>query len=364
MILYRYVLKEYFRFATGTLVLCLFFFILFDFIQKAAGYLGKYNPSAQLLTQYYVLQLPFEIYQATPIAALIASITVMIILTRNGETTAMQAVGMSPIRIAAPLAIGGMILSLLAFSLSEWVIPYSARRAHYLKNVLMEGEDAGLSEGAYWIRTPKLTFNFKTYHPNTKSLERIKVLYLDPDHFNPRRILHAEKAFYSEKYNWWLLHNLIVADFDDQKRLVRSSRYPFRFMSLPVEPKKLNFDRRAPFELSLREISEITSTGLQASTDLLSYRIAWHMKFSYPLAAFLISFLGLRFGYRIERTTETLKAMLLALVIALSYWLILGVTKALAATGSLHPFAAGWLPNFWIAIIILWQFWQLHREHQ
>ncbi len=361
MILYRYMLREFFRFTSGTLVLCLFFFILFDFIQKTTAYLGKYNPSAQLLIEYYLLQVPFELYQAIPIASLVASVVVMILLARSGEATAMRAVGMSPLRLISPLVVGGFILSVTSFLLGEFVIPYTTRRAHFIKQVRIEGEDAGINEGAHWIRSPDFVVNFKAYDTVKQSLESVKILYVSKENFAPFKIINAKTALYAPSDKNWMLSQVKIFELDEAHRLSQTHSLSHLKMELPIEPKRLMFDRRTPFELSLWEINRVLETGQQRS-DVVSYHIAWHMKFGYPFAALLISFLGLRFGYRTERTSETIRSMLLALALALSYWFILSASKALCASGTLHPFFAGWLANAWIAIIIVWQFLTLDRE--
>lgn len=361
MILNRYLLKEFFRFVCGTLILCLFFFILFDFMQKAAGYLGKYSPSVKLLTHYYLLQVPSELYQAIPIASLISSIVVMILLSRTGEITAMRAVGMSPLRIIFPIACGGLILSALTFVLGEYVIPYTTRKSHYIKQITIEGEVAALNEGAYWVRTPEMTVHFKSYNPNKQSLSQLKILYLNEETFAPKRVLHADSAVYLAERKTWALDTVHEFFFNHEKKLTDSESIPKIEMPLPIEPSKLTFDRRTPFEMSLSEIGTVIETGQATSGDILTYRIAWHMKFAYPLAAFLITFLGLRFGYQTERGSETIRGMFLALLLALSYWFILSASKVLCSSGSLHPFFAGWLANIWIFFIAIYQFIRVAR---
>lgn len=363
MILFRYILREYFRFATGTVVLCLFFFILFDFIQKAAGYLGKYNPSPATLAKYYVLQLPFETYQALPIASLIASVVVMLLLSRSGEVTAMRAIGMSPWRMVMPLAVGGLILTAFSFLLTEFAIPYTAKKSHYIKQVLIEGEDAGLSEGAYWLRTPKRTIGFKAYRYQSQILENIKVLTLDPGSFVPRKAIHAKNAIYIETHKLWYFQNANILSFA-KNHMVTVKSLPFLILGLPIEPQKLRFDRRTPFELSLREIKEVIEQNKQANAEIQSYSIVWHMKLAYPIAALLISFLGLRFAYRNERAGETIKGLFLALVFAITYWFILSTSKALCSSGSLPPFFAGWLANLWLVVVLVWELWKLRRENE
>ena len=361
MILNRYILREFFRYASGTVILCIFFFILFDFIQKTAGYLGKYNPSARVLLEYYLMQIPFEIYQAIPIASLISSVVTMVLLARSGETTAMQAAGMGPFRIVVPIAFGGLILSFLSFFLGEFVIPYTAHKAHYIKQVTMEKENSGLNEGAYWVRSPNRAVNFRGYNPSTQTLNQVKILDLSPNDFSLVKSTHAKTADYLASDKLWVLKDIREVHFDHNRKLLKTLRFPSLSMALPLEPKNLVFDRRAPYELSLPEIRNIINTGQQANGDILSYRIAWHMKFAYPFAAFLISFLGLRFGYVMERTSETIRGMFLALVLALSYWFVLSASKALCSSGSLHPFFAGWLANLWISMIVIWQILHVDR---
>lgn len=362
MILFRYILREYFRFATGTLVLCLFFFILFDFIQKAASYLGKYNPPPAVLVKYYLLQLPFEAYQALPIASLIASVVVMLLLNRSGEVTAMRAIGMSPWRMVLPLAAGGMILTVFSFFLTEFAIPYTAKKSHYIKQVVIEGEDAGLSEGAYWLRTPKFTIGFKAYRFQSQVLENVKVITLNPVSFAPQKTIHAKNAIYLDDYKLWYFQNANILYFSNN--MVRVKSFPFLVLRLPIEPQKLRYDRRTPLELSLSEIKEVIEQNKQANGEILSYRIVWHMKFAYPMAALLISFLGLRFAYRNERASETIKGLFLVLAFAISYWFILSTSKALCSSGLLPPFFAGWLANLWLVFVLGWQLWKLRQENE
>ena len=115
--------------------------------------------------------------------------------------------------------------------------------------------------------------------------------------------------------------------------------------------------------MSLGEISQLIGSGIRSGVDVLDYRISWHMKLAYHLAALLISLLGLSFGYRLERTTETVKSLLVAFTIGVSYWFLLSICKALSTMGHLHPFFAGWLANFWLAAVVVWQLRGLHREH-
>ena len=105
MTLFFYVLKDYFKYVLGTLSLTVFLFMMFDFIHKTTGYIPKYQPSF-LIAKLYFFQIPSLLVQSIPIASLLASVITMVLLSRTNEVTAMRAVGMGPLRVGMPVALG------------------------------------------------------------------------------------------------------------------------------------------------------------------------------------------------------------------------------------------------------------------
>src|SRR5690606_10774356 len=110
------------------------------FIHRATRYFAEYNPSTEHILQFYLFQMPAQVVQAMPIASLLASVVCMILLSRTNEITAMRAAGMGAIRIGAPLAFGGMCLSILSLLMGELVVPKFSEKMHYVQAVLIEGE--------------------------------------------------------------------------------------------------------------------------------------------------------------------------------------------------------------------------------
>jgi lipopolysaccharide export LptBFGC system permease protein LptF len=128
-------------------------------------------------------------------------------------------------------------------------------------------------------------------------------------------------------------------------------------VSLPIEPKKLKKDRRKPNELSIRELSDLIERGEQSGADTVPYKVELQSKFAYPFAAFVVSLIGLKFGYKSERSTETVKGVLVAFFIGISYWFVLSAGRALGLQGSVSPFWAAWMANFVILGIIATDAW-------
>ena len=142
MRLFLYVFRDFLKYVLGTLVLCIFLFILFDFIHKTTKYFAQYKPSFELVLQMYWYLLPSHLSQALPLASLLASVITMVLLSRTNEITAMRAAGMGPIRIGLPLAVGGLLLSCVAYFVNERVIPKTSHKLHYVQDVQIEGGQA------------------------------------------------------------------------------------------------------------------------------------------------------------------------------------------------------------------------------
>jgi len=362
MTLFWYILKDYLKYVLGTIVLTVFLFVLFDFINKATKDFADYHPSTATIVRFYAVQVPGQVVQALPIAALLASVISMILLSRTNEITAMRAAGMGPLQIGLPLAAGGMLLSLLALILGELVVPQLAQKMHFIEQVEIQGQKRDqLASGAKWLRNGQSLINFQDFDQVTQTLLRLQIIDLRPN-FRPIQSLEADKAVYSPDTHQWLLQGVRLLVFK-RNGVLDHIETPAKApeISLPVEPKKLQKDWRQPRELSMRELSDLIAKGERAGSDTLPYKVDLQGKIAYPFAAFVVSLIGLKFGYKSERATETAKGVLLAFFVGISYWFIMSAGRALGLRGDLPPIVAAWMSNVVILVLIGTDWWASRR---
>ena len=359
MIIFFYILKDFFKYVIGTIILCTFLFILFDFIHKSTKYLAKYNPSSKDLSLLYFYQIPSLFMQALPIAALLASVICMVLLSRTNEITAMRAAGMGPLQIGTPIAVGGMLLCLLSVAVGEFILPRSAQKMHYIQSVVIEkNSELPIAEGARWLRNENLLYSFKDYEPTTQNLIGVKVIKLGSP-FRPKKTILAQRAIYKKDSKAWMLLDVKTFYFWPNGTLSYSESQNSVTLQMPIDPTKLQKERRLPTELSIEELSANITRNQSHGSDVLDTYVEMHTKLAFHFASFVVSLIGLRFGYRSERSMETARGILLAIAIGVSYWFILNAAKALGKRGTLNPIFAAWVANFaiiifsWISIIRL-----------
>ncbi|MCX6105195.1 MAG: LPS export ABC transporter permease LptG [Proteobacteria bacterium] len=352
MTLFFYIIRDYLKYVFGTILLTVFLFVLFDLIHKSSKDFAEYNPSAIMIFRFYLYQIPAQVVQALPIAALLSSVITMIFLSRTNEITAMRAAGMSAWQIGRGLAYGGLGLSVIALVAGELWLPRLAQRVHYIQEVEMRGiRDDQIASTVKWFRHGQSLLNFQEFEPISQVLSNVEIVELRSN-FRPIRTLRARTAAYLPDQNIWRLKGINAVHFKRDGTLDRVDYTDSLKLALPIEPAKLKKERRKPNELSIFELSELVERGEQSGADTMPYRVDLQGKIAYPFAAFVVSLIGLKFGYKSERSTETARGVLVAFFIGISYWFVMSASRALGLQGALHPFLAAWMPNFIVSAII------------
>lgn len=351
MILFFYVIKDFFKFVFGVLVLSTFLFILFDFIHKSTKYLSRYNPETSHLVSYYLYQVPNLFVQGLPISALLAGVICMVLLNRTNEITAMRAAGMGPVRIAMPIAVGGALLCLCSYLIGEFVLPKTAIRSHYIQNVLIEkNKDFQIAEGARWVRDGRVLLSFADYNREKKQILGVRIIQTGKS-FKPRRTIEAKNASYIAEKDEWLLKEVKILYFWPNGTLSYSETRDSFSSSFPLEPDKLKKESRLPNEMSIRELREVIRQGEVSGSDVLHLEVDSAVKFAFHFASFVLSLIGIKFAYASERNMETARGILLAIGVGVSYWFILNAGRALGKRGTLHPYLAAWMANIIILVL-------------
>lgn len=343
MILFVYVLRDFMKYVVGIVALTTFLFILFDIIEKSTNYFGRYQPETEHLVSYYLAQIPNLMLQSIPIASLLGSVITMVLLGRSNEVTAMRAIGMGPFRIGLPIAFGGALLCLVSVVLGELVLPITAKRVHFIKNVLIEKNREFKIEGHdRWQRQGQMLVKFRLSLEKDK-LEDVRVIYTGQS-FRPKRTIEAREAQLLGKDEWMLSDLKILYFWPNGTLSYTEERKQYR-IGLNIDPSRFQKELRTPTEMASRELKQRIVEGESTGSDILGMKVDLHVKIAFHFASFVVCLIGLKFGYRSERSIETARGILLALSIGVAYWFILRSGAALGKRGNLPPVLAAWMAN-------------------
>lgn len=122
--------------------------------------------SASVFLEFTALSLPSVIRLALPLAAFAASVYVTNRMTTESEMVVVQATGFSAFRLARPVLIFGLIVTLMMSALMHFLVPLSvsrldARRAEIAQNVTARL----LTEGQFITPSPGITVYIRDITP-------------------------------------------------------------------------------------------------------------------------------------------------------------------------------------------------------
>jgi LPS export ABC transporter permease LptG len=345
MLIDVYLLQQFFYYF---LVLLAGFILIFDAFTlfDLLGDISKNNIPISMVLSYFRYLVPLMMYQLAPLATLVATLVTLAVLAKNNEVIAFKASGMSLYRLVLPLTLAGCLIAGGMFLLDDTYLPYANQRQDALRNQI-KGRPAQtyFQPARQWIfgENAKI-YNYELFDPDQNLFGGLSVFELDPDTFQIRRRVFAERATWVQSENTWALTGGWIRDFQGGK----VSQYaPFKVQSLPEisePPSYFRREVRQSYQMNWRQLGEYIQGLRQAGFDTARLSVQWQKKFAFPLIAAIIVFLGAPFAF-LTGTRGAVGGLAVAVGVAIVYWATAALFEAMGSVGQLPPLLAAWSPD-------------------
>jgi len=128
-----YITHRFIKILITTLAACLFIFMAVDYVGNFHRFIGG---TAKDILWYYLNSIPYILYLVTPITLLLTCLFSVGKMAQDNELIALKAAGIHLIKIAFPLAMIGLFVSLGTLYYSEYHLPRANANREALKKKL------------------------------------------------------------------------------------------------------------------------------------------------------------------------------------------------------------------------------------
>jgi LPS export ABC transporter permease LptG len=277
----------------------------------------------------------------------VASLICFGVLTKYNEVTAFKAGGVSVHRLAAPVLLMSMAISLLLFGFDHYYIPDANRRQEMLRAEIKKKPVATyLRPDRQWVYGQgSRVYNFRYLDPKQATMSKVNVFELDPKTFHIVHQISAERARWDNRSHAWIFEDGMAQEAREGRDNYREFRgatatfpelteTPTWFVKEEKEYKEMNFE-----ELG-RYIGELRAIGL----DTTPLRVQYYKKFSVPLFAVIMAILSVPFAF-IAGSRGAMTGVGISFGIAIAYWTVSTLFEQVGDMNQLPAMMAAWSPD-------------------
>ena len=343
----RYLAREFLRLFALALVTFVGLFLVIEFFEKLRMIL-KYHATLADSLVFFAARLPWMVSQVIPMAALLATVLSLTLLSRNGEITALRCGGISLRRLALPYLGCGLALTLLNGFIQEVAAPRGFAFAREVKEVRIKGKSPRSLHKTedLWLRSGNNVVHVGRVEPEGTVLVDVTVAELSGSRV-VRRADAREARWDGER---WQLVDAEIRIFgaDGIPRTERATEIP---CTLEERPEDFRIAEVTADEESWTDLRYRLERNRKQGLDTRDLEVGLWAKTSVPFVTVLMPLLAFPFGVRAGRRGSTSAGIVLAILLGFSYWLVLAVGLSLGKTDVLPPILAAWVGNIVFAVL-------------
>jgi lipopolysaccharide export system permease protein len=343
----RYLIRTILRGVFTTMAVLLSLGALFVLMgeQNDVG-VGDFSTCDALM--FTALSLPLQAWDLLPISALIGSLLGLGALARGSELTILRAAGFSVWRIARAATFAGLLLTLLAAVLGEFLGPPMQQFARQQKTFSKYGDLSLRGTGDAWVRDGDLIINVERQTGDAQFGGM--VIYELDDRFRLRALGRAAAASTAEDGRW-TLEQYTESRFGEGR--VAVNRTARRELRSAVSAEFLGIAASSPDELPAMDLWRMIRHLEQNNLDANPARFALWSRVARTVATVFAVLLALPFLFGSLRAADSGTRLAFGLVIGIGLFVLQRGLESGTVVFNGNPVLFAWFPTLLMAAVAI-----------
>lgn len=345
----KYILKQVIEmFLMGV---CVFTSIIFasDTFITLIKQISMFGIPFKVALMIIILNLPSVIVMTIPMGVLLATVMTLNNLSLKSEITVMRACGIGLNRIAKPIFIFAILMSLFSFVINESIVPVMAKQSKDL---------ALWALGQKNIPDGKQNFVFKELNENgflkrlfyvgyceDKTLHNITVLDTSKD--GTIQVLQAREGKTSPE--GWNFEKGALYTVDREGKVLNTTLFDDSKIRFGLDMTK-ELNKNVAKEMNFTNLLKYISTNVLTPEQKRVIVVELFDKIALPVTTIALVLIGVPLAITPPRVRYN-RGFLFSILIIFVYYLIRALSISFGESGAIAPFLAAWLPNI---VLTLW----------
>jgi lipopolysaccharide export system permease protein len=325
-------------------------FSIFAFVEELED-LGKGRYRLKDAALFVLLTTPRRVIDLAPVTALLASLAALGSLASGRELVAMQAAGVSPLRIGWAALRPALLFVLGAVALGQFVAPSLDRVAHVGRAQALSATVAIQSDRGFWSRSGHHFLRVREIRAGGV-LGGIEIYEFDGEG-RLRRFTSAERADVGAGRTW-RLSGVVQKDFapDGIARRQLPAVAWESFLSL----EQVDLLALQPSILSFSDLYEYVRYLRASGQDSATYELALWQKASMPLAVGAMTLLSVPFVLGVMRMASPGQRMMVGSLVGVGFHLASQIMARAGLLLNLSPAFTALAPAIVVLGVAVWRF--------
>jgi lipopolysaccharide export system permease protein len=337
----RYLLKQYLKIFFFSILAFVVIYVTVDVFEEIDNFID-HEAGLRCIFAYYYYSIPFILTYIIPVSLLLGTVFAMGVMSRRNEITALVASGISLVRIAAPVMVTALLVSIGSAYFNDVVVSKANRKNKDIMRYCIEKKTPpppGLKENFHYLGADGFVYHARTYNHAAMAFYDVVIQQFDV-HTLQRRI-DARKADWREDH--WVLVDGIERVFGEDGESIR----PFEELEIPeITERPEDFGKKEVEQdnMTFKELSDYIEKVRRSGGDVRRYLVDLYFKLSFPLSGSIFVLIGVAFASA-KRKPSIATGFGLTLLIAFMYYGVLRVGQTLGHNGVIPPLLAAQFGN-------------------
>ena len=345
-----YIIKKFIGTYVFSILLIMAIAIVFDVNQNLSKFIQYHAPLKAIVFDYYMNFIP---YYANLFSALFVFISVIFFTSKlagNSEIIAMLASGVSFKRLMRPYMISCVLISMLSYYLSAYVIPQGNIMRQNFETTYKNKKKTTAAENVQ-LQVGKGVIAYIQHYDNTTK----RGYGFSLDKFEDKKLVSHMTATdiqydtISDTKFQWRANNWKIRELKGLREHITSGVR--KDTVIMMEPADLVYSKGQQETFTSPELYDFISKQIdRGSGNVVQYQVEYHKRIAASFASFILTIIGMSLSARKRKGGM---GMYLGLGLALSamYILLQAISSTFAVNANFPPMIAAWIPNIIFAVV-------------